>query len=630
MNTKLLGAGAVLWTGACASPPREPAQLPPVVVSASATSAPTVAPEALPTTYAEIDKLLVRARAESESERKKTYALARQALVALTHESGRPAILTSVRTANGREETRLVPQNRRLQTERWGSLAVAGAQVVKVGDRVVSLDSGRITIWDREPVRIDSEGTTSLSVPPGETRFFLATSKKSAVVIDSKTGKAVVEALADGAVLLRSAAGKTRFAHQPSAKANTYLLSEIEVDASGAAVPKTVVEWRSNVAADASRGLVVVVRSLPDPVSSDAELCAIRLLDDVVIGKQRVSFEKSAGPFLNARISPDGKSFAFTTLSEARRFHLDTGRDELVKRLGTSAMPIRSVAFSADGAHVCADAPGDPFPRAKGVPGTSQRCYVAGDIAYIANLAAPPVGFRRASPEAFARAGFGVDRSYEAVSPGGALVAAILHDGKPAPLAPQRFTVAVYDARTGKQLWNQFLDSMRSLDNPADLGFSDDGAELLVDGVRLDARTGAALDDKPVDSASLTPLMKRFGMNVDGKTLSLRRLGYDVPFFQTGQLVWTVDLAPRPLSIILDPVTLTLALRGNGSKQSIVLASGPTSALAFLPDGSFAKSGEGSDLVCELGSVLAPIEVCQTKQEIPALRVPAALGDLSK
>ncbi|MBL8741179.1 MAG: hypothetical protein JNK04_08800, partial [Myxococcales bacterium] len=197
-------------------------------------------------------------------------------------------------------------------------------------------------------------------------------------------------------------------------------------------------------------------------------------------------------------------------------------------------------------------------------------------------------------------------------------------------LVPQRFTVAVYDAATGKQLWNQFLDSMRSLDTPADLAFSDDGSQLLVDGVRLDARSGVGIDDKPVDSASLTPLMRRFSMNVDGKTLSYMRLGYDVPFFEKGQLVWTVDLSPRPLSIILDPVTLTLAIRGHGSKQSIVLASGPTSALAFLPNGSFAKSGDGDDLVCELGSVLAPIEVCLTKQEVPAQRVPDALGDLSR
>ncbi|MBL8742045.1 MAG: hypothetical protein JNK04_13150, partial [Myxococcales bacterium] len=441
MKPQLAAVMAVVGlSGGCAPPAQEPARLPPPVATAVESAEPVAVPEAPPTTFAGVEKLLARAAQEPEAEAKQSYALARTALTTLTEKAGRPAILATVKTATGREETRLVPQSRRIQTARWGSMVIAGEQVAKVGERVVSLESDRITIWDREPLRIDARGAKSLSVPAGESRFFLATGKKSAFVIDSHTGKTVLEGLAEGALLVRTQGQKTRFAHQPSDKATTYVLSELAADASGSASVKTVVEWRRNVAVDATRGVVVVVRPLADSLALDAELCSIRLADDVVLGKQRVSMEKGSGLFLNARISPDGKSFAFTTLSEARRIHLDTGRDELVKRQGANAMPIRRVAFSADGAHVCADAPGDAVPRAKGVPGTSQRCYVADDVAYVAHLAAPPIGFRRASAEAFVRAGFGFDRTYEVVSPGGALVAAILHDGKPAPLVPQRFT----------------------------------------------------------------------------------------------------------------------------------------------------------------------------------------------
>jgi hypothetical protein len=583
-------------------------------------------PGKAPTTFAGVVKLLERAEREPDAPRKQTYALAREALALLTNQPGHPAILAQVTTPEGIADTRLLPQNRTVEVAGWrGGLRVAGDRVAKVGERLVSLQGGRVAIWKEERKPITTVSAQALEVPEGEARFVLVRGKGSTFVLDTETEKATLEGKDEGAILLRTAGGATRFAHLvETGGKKSYDIVELP-DA------KPVASWSGFIAADAARGLAAVSDTRVVATGVNGFMAVVHLADGRALASRTFTMEKFFTRVLaKAKISPDGRSIAGVDFPDAWRVHLDSPRDERLLRT-KSLLPPREVAFTADGKHVCVDAPGLASPRAPGVAGTTQRCYVVGGVAHVASLPAPPPRFRRAAREDFTPNDFGYGVDYEAMSPDGKLVANLLYDGKPWPMVPQRFAVAVTDAATGKQLWSQFCGTdSSSLLSPPEITFSADAAHLMVDGVRVDARTGAPVDGVPVALASLEPLFDRFGLEPGKGDLKLMRLGQDLPFFQKSALVWTADLAPRPLSVFLDPTSLTVALRANGSKLALVLASGATSALAILPDGTFATSGSGSDLVCAFGDVLAPFDLCRDRREIPAMRVAPAFVELAR
>jgi len=385
--------------------------------------------------------------------------------------------LASVKTAAGPEALRLLPSGETVEVAPWqgGELRVAAPRVAKLSNGLVSLSADRITVWAGEPKQIEASDIDTLVAPPGEARFVLAVGAKKAFVVDSQDANTRLESASEGAMLGRGEKGPTRLGRLTDKR--KYEIVELTDG-------KQVEIWQDLVAHDATRGLVAVSRTDVDAqYKAFVEIAIMRVSDGAVQAKSRLPIETAVKLIGKARISPDTKSLAYATITEAYHVHLDSGRADLLMRARKDWL-IQSAVFTADGAHVCVDAPGPAFPRSKPVPSATQRCYVSNGVAHVAHLMPPPAGFRRAQREDFIAADFGFQEDYEVINDNGSLVAAILYDGKPLPFVPQRFTLAVYDAKTGKQLWNQFLDGMQSL-TPVSLEFTADGETLLVDGVRV-------------------------------------------------------------------------------------------------------------------------------------------------
>ena len=282
-----IGALVAGLTFACSSPPQEAAHTPAPVASSRAPTEAAV-PEQAPTTFAGVAKLLERADGERDAARKDAYALARNALGSLTGVAGRPAIVADVKTEWGTEETRLLPENRKIEASSWQSgMRVAGERVARVGKRLVSLDGGRITIWDAERKRVTLVSASVLEVPEGEPRFALVRGKGRAFVLDTETGEQLHESSDEGAMLLRTAAGVTRFAHLGGAGGKaSYEILELP---SG----KQVASWSGLVAADGSRGLVAVSNMRVGATGAvAASLAVVRVADGTELAVRSYTLEK--------------------------------------------------------------------------------------------------------------------------------------------------------------------------------------------------------------------------------------------------------------------------------------------------------------------------------------------------
>ncbi len=596
------------------------------MVTASATvqsAAPVTAPEQPPTDYAGVAKLLERARGEPEAAKRATYELVRRALAALTGAAGEPRVLAEVKAPRGDREQVLLPERERVQVAAWGStgLRVVGRSAVRVGERAVALDDRAITVWSAGPKRLLADDVLRLEAVQGEPRFLLARGGVRSFLVDTDTGESLLEGPSRAALFAPSGRGTTRLTHY--APATGFRLLEL---------PKAeaVQTFAAMIAADPARGLVLTSRvNLLASLKKELSIALVRVADGAVETQLSLPADKwESRVFAMGTLSPDGKSlFSLDVDARATRISLISGKEEVLAK-SPAGQPFQRGVFTADSAHVCLDPPGLAYPKAKLVPGTTQRCYEHGDVAHIAHLAAPPAGFRRAAREELVREGFGHHLSYETISKDGNLVAAVLYDGKPTPTTVQRITIAVYDAKTGRQLWNQFLPGTRTLSEQIDLVFTDDNEHLWVDGVRVAARTGEQVDGIPQPLGAFAAPLTRFGVALDPITLQLARLGFAIPAFPSSAMVLEGEAKPLALSIFVDPVSGTVALRSKRSKKTVLLVPAQNGALALLPDGKLSVRGNGDDLVCRFGQLLAPIGACLGQAEVPASQLKRVVAEL--
>ncbi len=613
-----VGASAVLGFMACCSPPptnpgAASVSAKPMLNVASADVTSTPIEEAAPATFDEVATLLVRSRAESEDTRKKTLTVARRALVTLTGTAGKPVVIAKVRSPRGHEETWLLPQGAPVELAEWPKkeLRIAGNQVRVVGDKIVSTRDGQVALWSDGRKQVAADTSAELITVPGDPRFVLVRGRDNAFVLDTQDGSSRLAGPSLGAVLVRAKDG-TRFLRREDTGARRYArfdLPELTEKESWSFYLGTNVSGRHVAVGrlDDKGAVTVSVLALPDlTVQSSATLATLPN------GAPR-AFEAGL-------LNGEGTAFASVEPGDGvRLLRMPTGKEEVIAR-ESKGRPVRSLAFTEDGNHVCADAPGAPIPRAKLVPGTFQRCYPTARGALIGHVGEPPIGWRRANHDEISGA---TGATFEAISRDGSRIASTLFQGSLSS-SPQ-VAVAVHDAKTGKQLWNQFIDQ-RDLRVPSDLWFSDDGLHLKVGPVRVMAENGEAVDGKPVDLATLEPLLGGFGVNLGSGPMVAAHLAGPIPSFPSPPLV--LSASPTGLTVYVDPTSGVAAIQSQENRKVAVFAPASEGAVAYLPDGSFAMTGTGDDLACQFGSVLAPIEVCRSSGEASAADVGTILRNV--
>lgn len=610
-------ASLVSMAASCAQPAESPTvadvSAKPMLHVGSAEPSTGPVEEPAPASFADVAKLLVRSRGESEDTRKKTLTMARRALVTLTGTAGKPVVIAKVRSLRGREETWLLPQGAPVEIAAWPGkeLRIVGSRVRAIGDKVVSLRDGQVALWSEGRKQIAADTSAEFVSLSGEDRFVLVKGRESAFLLDTQKGTAELGGPSLGATLLRSKDG-TRFLRRRDdggkRRFARFDLPELtEKDAWSFYLGTNEAEKHLAVGRVDDKGAVTIsVLALPElTVQSSATLAAPS-------GAPRI--------FDAGLLNDAGTSFASIEPGEgARLLRLPTGKEELVAR-ESKGRAMKTLAFTQDGNHLCIDAPGLATPKAKLVPGTFQRCYPTDAGALIGHLGEAPPGWRRATRE---EVGGAESATFETISRDGSMVAAILFRG--AITSAPELSVAVYDTKTGKQRWNQFIES-RDLRAPSELWFSDDGKHLMVGGVRVMAQNGEAVDGKPEDLSTLDPMLRSFGMNVGTGPLVAAKLASPIPSFPSPALV--LSASPSGLTIYVDPTSRVTAIQSQENRKVALFAPAKDGAVAYLPDGSFSVSGSGEDLACQFGGVLAPIEVCRSSGEASAADVGTILRNI--
>jgi len=597
---------ASLVATACSGSPSGPAPHSVPSAATSQVSSASAPPESVPADYAGVKALLQRAPGEAPAERSKTYGLVRQALSRLTEAQGSPMVLVEV--GGTWKKHQLLPAERFVDVVSWGAAGLLFASdmpVVSVGPNVVSLELGKINVRGTGPPEVfdssvTSEGVSgpahSLTAPEGATRYVLVTGHDS-YVFDTQTGDKLFQGPAKGAALVRSASGATRLAQLDGKKG--YVLREVPEGTE-------VARWPRLGSVDESRGLAVV-RDVIDG-RSEANVSLVRIADGTVLAKYAVP-KGVTRTYGDARISPDGRSIAYAAMGGTWRLDFDTGRDTLLApRAVLSDVP--STWFTKDGKHVCIDPLEAPAPPAALLPGTMQRCDVARNgVAHVAYLAAPRPPWKRATEQQFPSED--LDVAFGTVSNDGALAAATLYSGARQLAVRQPIAVAVYDARTGKELWTKLINDEGSLGEGLGLQFSDDLDFLFVAGFPFRARTGELVQKK---TELFKPLLARFGVAIDDSMLLEPggRLMQEIWAFPKHGGTEFVARKQGGLLVLHNPLSGTVALLpATTVANANVFIPGKAGAIAFVPGGKFAVQGTGDDLVCAFGDVLAPIDVCR-------------------
>lgn len=582
---------------------------------ASASAGPQQPPEEpAAATFDDVSRLLVRARSESDAARKKTLTAARRALVTLTGSAARPVVVAKVRSLRGREETWLLPKGTPVEVVRWPGqeLSLAGQRARTVGDAAVTLHDGQVSLWSNARKQITADTSAELLTAEGDRRFVLVKGRDRALLLDTSDGSTRFEGPSLGATLTRGSDGITRLLHRDGSGA-TRKYARVDLPDG-----KESEAWSFYLAESASGRHVAVGRS---DDKGGVTVSVLTLPDLTVASSATLPPAARERTFTAAVLSADGTALASLEPGEgAKLLRMSTGKEELVAKEPKDRAQ-RGVAFTSDGASVCVDAPGAATPRAKLVPGTFQRCYPSGNGAQVAHLGEAPPGWRRATREDVPGAPEGA--TFETISPDGSLVAALLFRGN--VTSSPELSVAVYDAKTGRQKWNQFIES-RELRQARELWFSDDGKHLMVDGVRVMSESGEAVDGKPADLASLDPLLRPFGVDIGVGPLVAAKLVRPFPSFPSPPLILSGRLPG--LGVHVDPTSGVTVLQADDSAKVAVFAKGRDGGIAYLPDGSFSVQGDGEDLACQFGPVLAPIEVCRASGEVSAPDVGSILRDI--
>jgi hypothetical protein len=610
-----LGLWALLYAlTACAAAPEAALEFEPQPKpEASAQKAATAGPdEAVPDSFALVVRLLSRARNESDDAQRKTLRRAKQALAALTGSAGRPVVVASVRNLHGREEVRLLPHGNPVEVASWAGtgLRIAAPQVLAVGDTVLTFEAGSLTLFKDEPTQLTAEPSAKLSAPLGEERFVLARGLNRALLIDTQTKTAEFESPALGAVLYRTQQGTTHLMHRTEQGAKRrYARLDLPDKRESAS-------WDYFVAEGAGRVAVA------EPSTGDSlAVSVVALADSAVVSRALVPNSRS---LVSAVLSPDGGALASLEPGDGiNLLRFSSGREQPV----TKVLPTKQLVnllFTKDAQQLCVDAPGEPFPKLKSVPGALQRCYPSHGLGVIAHLPQPPLGWTRVV--AGNTTSLPENARFETVSPDGKLVAAILSR---ASSTGTELSVAVYEAATARQLWNQYLPN-KGLESPIPIWFSDDVRHLVIDGIRVMAQNGEPVDGVPGELGNSSPLLSRFDLELGTSPLDVVRLGFALPNFPQLPLVQTVELSARGLSVFVDSSSGTLAVMSKSNRRVAVFAQGKESAVAYLPDGSFSVDvgGDGSDLACQFGQVLAPVEVCLSSGEVSSSGVGTILRNV--
>ncbi len=583
---------------ACAAAPDSPVKLEPRPNLSSSGQAVAVVAEAVPDSFSLVATLLSRARTESGETQRKTLRRVKQALAALTGSAGRPVVVASVKNLHGREEVRLLPHGDVVEVVGWANtgMRIAATQAVVVGDSVLSLEAGALTLFSDKTTQLMAEPSAKLSKPAGEERFVLVKGLNRAFLVDSQAGTTEFESPALGTLLHRTRQGTTYLLHRTGdGPKRRYARVELPEKSESAS-------WAYFVAAGDAH-VAVAEGSAEDALT----VSVIGLEDSAVLSRAVLPNTRS---LTSAVLSPDGTSLASLEPGDGvYLLRFPTGRAQLVSKV-LATKSLSNLLFTKDGQSLCVDAPGEAKPKAKAVPGAIQRCYPSEGLGLIAHLPQPPPGWTRLAvggatnlPE---------NARFETISRDGTLVAAILSRVSP---TGTELSVAVHEAATARQLWNQYLPN-KSLDAPIPIWFSDDVQHLVIDGIRVMAQNGEPVDGVPGELGNSARMLKRFDLELGTSPLDAVRLGFSLPNFPQLPLVQSADLSARGLSVFLDSSTGTLAVMSKSNRRVAVFAPGKDAAVAYLPDGSFAVDGEGSDLACQFGQVLAPVEVCLSSGEV--------------
>jgi hypothetical protein len=584
---------------ACAAAPEVPVKLEqrPNLSSSGQQAVPVVA-EAVPDSFSLVATLLSRARTESGETQRKTLRRVKKALAALTGSAGRPVVVASVKNLHGREEVRLLPHGDVVEVVGWANtgMRIAAPQAVVVGDSVLSFDAGALTLFRDETTQLTAEPSAKLSRPAGEERFVLVQGQSRAFVVDTQAGTTEFESPAMGTLLHRTRQGTTYLLHRTGdGPKRRYARVELPAKSESAS-------WAHFVAAGHEHVAVAEVSA------EDALAVSVIALEDSAVLHRAVL--PSTRSLTAAVLSADASALASLEPGDGvYLLRFPAGRAQLVTK-ASATQSSSKLLFTKDGQSLCVDAPGEAKPKAKVVPGAIQRCYPSEGLGLIAHLPQPPPGWTRVA--AGSATSLPENARFETISRDGTLVAAILSRVSP---TGTELSVAVYDAATARQLWNQYLPN-KSLDSPIPIWFSDDVQHLVIDGIRVRAQNGEPVDGVPGELGNSAAMLKRFDLELGASPLDAVRLGFSLANFPQLPLVQSADLSARGLSVFLDSSTGTLAVMSKSNRRVAVFAPGKDAAVAYLPDGSFAVDGEGSDLACQFGQVLAPVEVCLSSGEV--------------